>query len=129
MVKIKKKVTLKPKEFIKYLLDLEETEFTLYIETEGGYNNLLKPKLKTENYITYNEKEEAFTLEVEEEVALEEITEDTVIKCFYEHTKLKNYLKHKNVPISKVKSDLSEEFWIREGNTMTLIWKDGEIID
>ncbi|MCG1905489.1 hypothetical protein K4T85_12010 [Staphylococcus epidermidis] len=124
MVKIKNKVTLKPKELIKYLLDFEETEFALYIETEGGYNNLFKPKLKVENYITYNEEEETFTIEVEEE-----ITEDTVFKRIYEHTKLNHFLKHENVPISKIKGDLSEEFWIKDGNTMILIWKDGKIID
>lgn len=56
MVKLKTKVTLKPRDFIKYLLDFEEVDFTLMVKTEGGYNNTFEPKLKVKNYITYNEK-------------------------------------------------------------------------
>lgn len=138
MVKIKNKVTLKPKEFVKYLLDLEETELTLHIETEDRYNNLIKPKLKVENYITYNEEKEAFTIE-----AKEEITEETVIPRLLEVRNaipskeggwedlkiLKSYI-YGNHTIAEVKNEYTVAFYmLNDDMTMTLIWKDGKLVD
>ncbi|MCG1911709.1 hypothetical protein K4U45_08800 [Staphylococcus epidermidis] len=132
MVKIKNKVTLKPKELIKYLLDLEETEFALYIETEGGYNNLFKPKLKVENYITYNEEEETFTIEVEEE-----ITEDTKIDDLVEIV-----INDKNIPHTSVfyNTSINERlsitryrpqafYMLNDDSTITRIWENGRLVD
>ena len=132
MVKIKNKVTLKPKELIKYLLDFEETEFALYIETEGGYNNLFKPKLKVENYITYNEEEETFTIEVEEE-----ITEDTKIDDLVEIV-----INDKNIPHTSVfyNTSINERlsitryrpqafYMLNDDSTITRIWENGRLVD
>lgn len=132
MVKVKNKVTLKPKELIKYLLDLEETEFALYIETEGGYNNLFKPKLKVENYITYNEEEETFTIEVEEE-----ITEDTKIDDLVEIV-----INDKNIPHTSVFNNTSINerlsitryrpqafYMLNDDSTITRIWENGRLVD
>ncbi|EHR87243.1 hypothetical protein [Staphylococcus epidermidis] len=132
MVKIKNKVTLKPKELIKYLLDFEEIEFALYIETEGGYNNLFKPKLKVENYITYNEEEETFTIEVEEE-----ITEDTNIDKLVElvindkdipHTSL-YYNTSINQMLSATRHRPQAYFMLNDDSTITRIWENGKLID
>ena len=30
--------------------------------------------------------------------------------------------------IEQVKDDFSREFWLKDGNTMTLIWKYGELV-
>lgn len=132
MVKIKNKVTLKPKELIKYLLDFEETEFALYIETEGGYNNLFKPKLKVENYITYNEEEETFTIEVEEE-----ITEDTKIDSLVEIV-----INDKKIPHTSVfyNTSINERlsitryrpqafYMLNDDSTITRIWENGRLVD
>lgn len=132
MAKVKNKVTLKPKELIKYLLDLEETEFALYIETEGGYNNLFKPKLKVENYITYNEEEETFTIEVEEE-----ITEDTKIDDLVEIV-----INDKNIPHTSVfyNTSINERlsitryrpqvfYMLNDDSTITRIWENGRLVD
>ncbi|MGZ9502579.1 hypothetical protein [Staphylococcus epidermidis] len=126
MVKIKNKVTLKPKELIKYLLDLEETEFTLYIETEDGYNNLLKPKLKVENYITYNEEDETFTVEVEEE-----LTEETKIaKLVAVNRSTQNEVNiNFNCSIGQLIDRSEYNYYIlNDDSTLTLIWKDGELV-
>lgn len=132
MVKIKNKVTLKPKELIKYLLDLEETEFTLYIETEDGYNNLLKPKLKVENYITYNEEEETFTIEVEEEIT-EETEIDNLVEFYFDRYGDLRFANHKNKTIRQRLDKYSfkpQAFYsLNEDATMTLIWKDGKLVD
>ncbi|MCG2353358.1 hypothetical protein K4U46_10970 [Staphylococcus epidermidis] len=126
MVKIKNKVTLKPKELIKYLLDLEETEFTLYIETEDGYNNLLKPKLKVKNYISYNEKDETFTVEV-----TEEITEETKIaKLVSVNRSTQNEVNiNFNCSIGQLLDRSEYNYYIlNDDSTLTLIWKDGELV-
>lgn len=132
MAKIKNKLTLKPKELVKYLLDLEETELTLHIETEDGYNNLIKPKFKAENYITYNEEEEAFTIEVEEE-----ITEDTKIDNLVEIV-----INDKNIPHTSVfyNTSINERlsitryrpqafYMLNDDSTITRIWENGKLVD
>lgn len=132
MVKIKNKVTLKPKEFVKYLLDLEETELTLHIETEDGYNNLIKPKLKVGNYITYNEEKEAFTIEVEEEIT-EDTKIDDLVEFYFDRYGDLRFANHKNKTIRQRLDKYSfkpQAFYsLNEDATMTLIWKDGKLID
>lgn len=67
--------------------------------------------------------EDTFTVEVEEE-----ITEETVFKRFYEYTKGQSFMIYENTSISKIKDEVSKEFWMKDGNTMTLIWRDGELV-
>nr|WLJ25889.1 MAG: hypothetical protein [Staphylococcus phage HS12] len=66
---------------------------------------------------------DTYTVEVEEE-----ITEQTVFKRFYEYTKGQSFMIYENTSISKIKDDFSREFWMKDGNTMTLVWKDGELV-
>jgi hypothetical protein len=132
MAKIKNKVNLKPKEFVKYLLDLEETELTLHIETEDGYNNLIKPKLKVGNYITYNEEKEAFTIEAEEE-----ITEDTKIDRLVEIVINDKNLPHTsvfyNTSINEILSVTRHRpqvfYMLNDDSTITRIWENGRLVD
>ena len=35
---------------------------------------------------------------------------------------------YENTSISKIKDEVSKEFWMKDGGTMTLIWKDGELV-
>lgn len=130
MVKIKRKVTLKPKEFVKYLLDLEETELTLHIETEDGYNNLIKPKLKVGNYITYNEEKEAFTIEAEEEIdenTVFPVLVKTLKNAFNEITVVS--FENASINSSKSQNETISYHILNDDGTMNLIWKDGKLVD
>ena len=125
MVKIKRKVEMTPKEFLKHLLEQEETE----VELDGytfDYNEehySFDPEIKTNEFISYSLHSNTFTVEVEEE-----ITEQTVFKRFYEYTKGRSFMIYENTSISKIKDEVSKEFWMKDGNTLTLIWKDGELV-
>lgn len=66
---------------------------------------------------------DTYTVEVEEE-----LTEDTKIPEMLEIFQ-DNYGKQWfGNSIEQVKDDLSREFWLKDGDTMTLIWKDGELV-
>ena len=66
---------------------------------------------------------DTYTVEIEEEV-----TEETVFKRFYEYTKGQSFMIYENTSISKIKDEVSKEFWMKDGGTMKLIWKDGELV-
>ena len=87
---------------------------------EGNKEAVLQFLLKNE------EVRELF--EVAQEDLEEEITEETVFKRFYEYTKGQSFMIYENTSISKIKDEVSKEFWMKDGNTMTLIWKDGELV-
>lgn len=132
MVKIKNKLSLEPKELLKYLLDLEETDFTLYVETEDGYNNVLKPKLEVKNHIAFNEENMKFEIE-----AQEEITEDTNIDKLVElvindkdipHTSL-YYNTSINQMLSATRHRPQVYFMLNDDSTLTRIWENGKLVD
>lgn len=132
MVKIKNKLSLEPKELLKYLLDLEETDFTLYVETEDGYNNVLKPKLEVKNHIAFNEENMKFEIE-----AQEEITEDTNIDKLVElvindkdipHTSL-YYNTSINQMLSATRHRPQAYFMLNDDSTLTRIWENGKLVD
>lgn len=136
MVKVKTKVTLKPREFIKYLLDFEEVDFTLMVKTEGGYNNTFEPKLKVKNYITYNEKDETFTVEVQEDITEETVLPKTLCIVFYDTTGDEYYVKRENCSIKEIIERNSRDsiitkaiYLINDDRTHTLIWRDGNLVD
>ena len=135
MVKIKRKVEMTLPELIEWAWknDIKGKSFNskkrinaLYFDMYGG--------IQTHCGI---EKNDAFTVEVEEE-----ITEDTQI---YRLLELKDSFIFKdggwkdldimksnmygNRSISEVKNDESKKFYmLNEDDTMTLIWKDGELV-
>lgn len=67
--------------------------------------------------------DETFTVEVEEE-----ITEETKIPEMFEIFENDGGVKRVGKSINELKDGFSKEFWIKDGNTMTLIWKDGELV-
>lgn len=99
--------------------DVKEKAF--YSNLDGGsvYFDMVQT-VSVEHAIA---KDETFTVEVEEE-----ITEQTVFKRFYEYTKGQSFMIYEDASISEIKDKISKEFWVKDGNTMTLIWKDGELV-
>lgn len=68
-------------------------------------------------------KEDIFTVEIEEE-----ITEETKIPEMLEIFQDNDGTQWFGNSIEQVKDDFSREFWLKDGDTMTLIWKDGELV-
>ena len=124
MVKIKRKVEMTLPELIEWGFknEIKNTEFV---------SNFFKKKSVIFNLSGWAEfsdeyaylPEDTFTVEVEEE-----ITEETVFKRFYEYTKGQSFMIYEDTSISKIKDEVSKEFWMKDGNTLTLIWKDGELV-
>ncbi|PJM33513.1 hypothetical protein CWB55_03870 [Staphylococcus hominis] len=121
MVKIKKKVEMTLPELIDWAWKNGVKEKAFYSNIDGGslYFDMAQT-VSIEHLIT---KDETFTVEVEEE-----LTEDTKIPEMLEIFQ-DNYGKQWfGNSIEQVKDDLSREFWLKDGDTMTLIWKDGELV-
>ena len=124
MVKIKRKVEMT-------LPELIEWGFKNGIKNKEFVSNFFEKKSVIFNLSGWAEfsdeyaylPEDTFTVEVEEE-----ITEETVFKRFYEYTKGQSFMIYENTSISKIKDEVSKEFWMKDENTMTLIWKDGELV-
>ena len=138
MAKIKRKVEMTPKEFLKHLLEQEETE----VELDGytfDYNEehySFDPEIKTNEFISYSLHSDTFTVEIEEE-----ITEETKLpKC------LEIYFDDKvakadeiNVYMEKSISEILQEskryqfetkaiYLFGDNGNLTPIWKDGELV-
>ena len=67
--------------------------------------------------------EDTFTVEVEKE-----ITQETVLPELVELSKDGGGAQCSQKSINAVKNSFSKEFWLKDGDTMTLIWKDGELV-
>lgn len=67
--------------------------------------------------------DETFTVEVEEEV-----TEETKIPEMLEIFVNGGGVKRVEKSINELKDDFSKEFWLKDGDIMTLIWNDGELV-
>lgn len=67
--------------------------------------------------------EDTFTVEIGEE-----ITENTKIPEMLEIFQDNDATQWFGNSIEQVKDDFSREFWLKDGNTMTLIWKYGELV-
>lgn len=121
MVKIKKKVEMTLPELIEWAWknDVNSRRFkssknTVVTFSEyGGFVTSIK----------YVFKDETFTVEVEEE-----ITENTKIPEMLEIFQDNNGTQWFGDSIEQVKDDFSREFWLKDADTMTLIWKDGELV-
>ena len=137
MVKIKREVEMTPKEFLKHLLEQEETE----VELDGytfDYNEehySLDPEIKTNEFISYSLHSDTFTVEIEEE-----ITEDTKLpKCLeisfdrksgrdigvvYENCSVKQLTDRNPEHLL----DIRTIHLVNDDGTVELIWKDGELV-
>lgn len=138
MAKIKRKVALGPKAFLMHLLKKEETEVELdgYSFDDGIYS--FDPEVTANEFVSYNPNNNTYTVEVEEE-----ITEDTVIFRLLEVRNaipskqegwkdlkiLKSYM-YGNRTIAEVENEYTVAFYmLNDDMTMTLIWKDNELVD
>ncbi|MDS3837824.1 hypothetical protein [Staphylococcus hominis] len=133
MVKIKRKVEMTLPELIQWGWKNHITEKAFYSNLDGGsvyFDNL--QNVSTEHEIAINE---TFTVEVEEEV-----TEDTKLSSVLEMYKDINYpnenlsVIHKSTSINNILGYNPSYFntkclyLINEDMTLTLIWKDGELV-
>lgn len=138
MAKIKRKVALGPKAFLMHLLKKEETEVELdgYSFDDGIYS--FDPEVTANEFVSYNPNNNTYTVEVEEE-----ITEDTVIFRLLEVRNaipskqegwkdlkiLKSYM-YGNRTIAEVENEYTVAFYmLNDDMTMTLIWKDGAMVE
>ena len=121
MVKIKRKVEMTLPELIEWAWKNGVKEKAFYSNLDGGsvYFDMVQT-VSVEHAIA---KDETFTVEVEEE-----ITEDTKIPEMLEIFQDNDGTQWFGNSIEQVKDDFSREFWMKDGNTMTLIWKNGELV-
>lgn len=121
MVKIKKKVEMTLPELIEWdwKNGVKEKAFYSNIDRGSVYFDMVQT-VSIEYSIVVDE---TFTVEVEEEV-----TEETKIPEMLEIFVNGGGVKRVEKSINELKDDFSKEFWLKDGDTMTLIWKDGELV-
>ena len=132
MAKIKRKVEMKQKEFLKHLLEQEETEVELngYTFDYNEEHYSFDPEITTNEVVSYNPNNNTYTVEVEEEIA-----EDTVfpvlIKTFKKVFNEITVISYENASInsSKSRNETISYHILNDDGTMTLIWKDGKLVD
>lgn len=121
MVKIKRKVEMTLPKLIEWAWKNNLEGKTFYSNIDGGYVYFdIEQTLSIEHSI---DKDETFTVEVEEE-----FTEGTKIPEMLEIFEDNDGTQWFGNSIEQVKDDFSKEFWLKDGNIMTLIWKDGELV-
>lgn len=121
MVKIKKKVEMTLPELIEWAWKngVKEKAFYSNIDRGSVYFDMVQT-VSIEYSIVVDE---TFTVEVEEEV-----TEETKIPEMLEIFVNGGGVKRVEKSINELKDDFSKEFWLKDGDTMTLIWIDGELV-
>lgn len=121
MVKIKRKVEMTLPELIDWAWKNGVKEKAFYSNIDGGsvYFDMVQT-VSVEHSIV---RTETFNVEVEEE-----ITEDTKIPEMLEIFQDNDGTQWFGNSIEQVKDDFSREFWLKDGDTMTLIWKDGKLV-
>lgn len=121
MVKIKRKVEMTLPELIEWTWKNDVKEKAFYSNLDGGsvYFDMVQT-VSVEHSIG---KDETFTVEVEEE-----LTEGTKIPEMLEIFQDNDGTQWFGNSIEQVKDDFSREFWLKDGDTMTLIWKDGKLV-
>ena len=128
MVKIKRKVEMTPKEFLKHLLEQEETEVALdgYTFNYNEEHYSFDPEIIANEVISYNPHSGTFTVEIEEE-----ITEETEIPKLVSinRNNLNEVNIHFNCSIGQFldRNDYNY-YYLNDDSTMTLIWKDGKML-
>ncbi len=128
MTKIKRKVEMTLPELIEWAWENEVSDKAFYSNLDGGsvYFDKIQ-NLSIEHEIAINE---TFTVEIEEE-----IDEDTVfpvlvktLKNVVEETKVVTYY-NASIEFSKSKNETISYHILNDDGTMTLIWKDGAMVD
>lgn len=121
MVKIKREVEMTLSELIEWAWKNGVKEKAFYSNIDGG--SVCFDMVQTVSVEHSIVKSETFTVEVEEE-----LTEGTKIPEMLEIFEDNDGTQWFGNSIEQVKDDFSKEFWLKDGNTMTLIWKDGELV-
>ncbi|MCH4385769.1 hypothetical protein [Staphylococcus haemolyticus] len=128
MAKIKRKVEMTLPELIEWAWENEVSDKAFYSNLDGGsvYFDKIQ-NLSIEHEIAINE---TFTVEIEKE-----IDEDTVfpvlvktLKNVVEETKVVTYY-NASIEFSKSKNETISYHILNDDGTMTLIWKDGAMVD
>ena len=128
MTKIKRKVEMTLPELIEWAWENEVSDKAFYSNLDGGsvYFDKIQ-NLSIEHEIAINE---TFTVEIEKE-----IDEDTVfpvlvktLKNVVEETKVVTYY-NASIEFSKSKNETISYHILNDDGTMTLIWKDGAMVD
>jgi len=120
MTKIKKKVEMTLTELIEWGFKQKELLPFFYGSREGSFVQFTPDGWVN---ITGIESTDTFTVEVEKE-----ITQETVLPELVELSKDGGGAQWSQKSINAVKNSFSKEFWLKDGDTMTLIWKDGELV-
>lgn len=133
MVKIKRKIEMA-------LLELIEYVWKNNIKEKTFYSNLDNSCVRFNRFQTVFiddpiNKDETFTVEVEEEIT-EKTKLDSVLEIYtnLDYTKSKFPDIHKSVSINDILGYTSNRivtkciYLVNEDDTMTLIWKDGELV-
>lgn len=128
MAKIKRKVEMTLPELIEWAWENEVSDKAFYSNLDGGsvYFDKIQ-NLSIEHEIAINE---TFTVEIEEE-----IDEDTVfpvlvktLKNVVEETKVVTYY-NASIEFSKSKNETISYHILNDDGTMTLIWKNGAMVE
>lgn len=122
MVKIKRKAEMTLLELIEYVWKNNIKEKTFYSNLDNSCVSF--NRFQTVFIDDPINKDETFTVEVEEE-----ITEYTVLPEVVELFTNDDGIKWSENSINDLKDAYSKEFWLKDGNTMTLIWKDGKLVE
>ncbi len=142
MVKIKKRVALRPKEFLMELLKKEETEVELdgYTFNYNEENYSFDPEITANEVISYNPYSRTFTVEIEKEITGDTILSSIVVvrtQYFPNNGKTVNVAKINDVSINKIINiqpnnssyEVHEIYFMNETGIGKLLWKDGAIIN
>lgn len=134
MVKIKRKVEMTQKEFVQFLIENAAiNEITQ--STKNGKDFELCIKLKSDNNKINRINNDLVEVEVEEEIA-----EDTVIPMLIEVTEYNDdttVFLNENKSIKTVLDDSLDDllydpkafYMLNDDMTMTLLWKDGKMVE
>lgn len=133
MVKIKRKIEMVLPELIEYVWKNNIKEKTFYSNLDNSCVRF--NRFQTVFIDDPINKDETFTVEVEEEIT-ENTKLDSVLEIYtnLDYTKSKFPDIHKSVSINDILGYTSNRivtkciYLVNEDDTMTLIWKDGELV-
>lgn len=130
MVKIKRKVEMTLPELIEWGFKngIKNKTFVRDRDSVRSQLNFKPIAFNSSGYVEFNNDysyspEDTFTVEVEKD-----ITQETVLPELVELSKDGGGTQWFQNCINAAKNSFSKEFWLKDGDTMTLIWKDGELV-
>ena len=122
MAKIKKEVEMTLSQLIGWGFK-NNIKNRKFMSNSKDYTSVIFDSAGDIEFNSYFSSEDTFTVEVEKE-----ITQETVLPEIVELSKDGGGAQWSQKSINAVKNSFSKEFWLKDGDTMTLIWKDGELL-